>query len=52
VCSPWQSRFWEHTPRTDDALRACIDYVHFNPVKHGHVDQVRDWPHSTFHHLS
>jgi putative transposase len=47
--SPWQSRFWEHTVRDDAELRASIDYVHFNPVKHGHVDRVRDWPHSTFH---
>ena len=26
-----------------------VDYIHFNPVKHGHVSQVRDWPYSSFH---
>jgi putative transposase len=28
-----------------------VDYVHYNPVKHGHVTAVRDWPFSTFHRL-
>ncbi len=28
-----------------------MDYVHYNPVKHGHVAFARDWPHSTFHRL-
>jgi REP-associated tyrosine transposase len=26
-----------------------VDYIHFNPVKHGYVDRVSDWPYSTFH---
>jgi putative transposase len=26
-----------------------MDYVHINPVKHSHVEKVRDWPYSTFH---
>jgi len=26
-----------------------VDYIHFNPVKHGHVTRVADWPHSSFH---
>ena len=47
--SPWQSRFWEHTVRCESSLAACVDYVHINPVKHGRVTRVRDWPHSTFH---
>jgi len=47
--SPWQSRFWEHTIRNDADLRAHIDYVHFNPVKHGHASSVVDWPFSSFH---
>jgi putative transposase len=28
-----------------------MDYVHINPVKHGLVSRVRDWPYSTFHSL-
>ena len=45
----WQRRFWEHLIRDDDDLRHHLDYVHYNPVKHGHVRRVRDWPHSSFH---
>jgi putative transposase len=28
-----------------------VDYVHINPVKHGLVKQVKDWPYSTFQKL-
>ena len=45
----WQSRFWEHTIRDETDLRAHIDYIHFNPVKHGHAARAADWPHSSFH---
>ena len=44
----WQSRFWEHTIRDDDDLARHIDYIHFNPVKHGLVDDPDAWPHSTW----
>jgi len=47
--SPWQSRFWEHTIRDDTDLRGHIDYVHFNPVKHGWASKAVDWPFSSFH---
>ena len=45
----WQRRFWEHTIRDDADYAAHVDYIHFNPVKHGHVRHVIDWPHSSFH---
>lgn len=45
----WQRRFWEHTIRDDRDYAAHVDYVHFNPVKHGLVSDVRDWPYSSFH---
>jgi putative transposase len=45
----WQRRFWEHAIRTERDWRNHADYLHFNPVKHGHVARVRDWPHSSFH---
>ncbi|MFL9826993.1 REP-associated tyrosine transposase [Rhodoplanes sp. SY1] len=45
----WQRRFWEHTIRDDDDLVRHVDYVHINPVKHGYVGRVRDWPYSSFH---
>ncbi len=45
----WQRRFWEHTIRDERDYAAHMDYVHINPVKHGLVERVRDWPYSTFH---
>ena len=45
----WQRRFWEHRIRSDEEYQAYMDYTHFNPVKHGLVQQVVDWPYSTFH---
>jgi putative transposase len=45
----WQRRYWEHAIRDDNDLARHVDYIHFNPVKHQYVSQVRDWPHSSFH---
>lgn len=45
----WQKRFWEHQIRDDKDLSRHFDYIHFNPVKHGLVNRVQDWPFSTFH---
>ena len=47
----WQRRFWEHLIRDERDYRAHMDYVHINPVKHGLVERVADWPYSTFHRL-
>ena len=47
----WQRRFWEHLIKDETDYRAYMDYVHINPVKHGLVKQVSDWPYSTFHRL-
>jgi putative transposase len=45
----WQRRYWEHTIRDDLDFSRHVDYVHINPVKHGYVARVQDWPHSSFH---
>ena len=45
----WQRRFWEHLIRDEDDFRHHVDYIHWNPVKHGCVNRVVDWPHSSFH---
>ena len=45
----WQRRFWEHTIRDDNDFARHVDYIHFNPVKHGLVSRARDWPYSSFH---
>lgn len=47
----WQRRYWEHLIRDDQDFAAHMDYVHVNPLKHGLVKRVGDWPFSTFHHL-
>ncbi|MFT5663035.1 MAG: putative transposase [Gammaproteobacteria bacterium] len=47
----WQRRFWEHSIRDESDYKAHMDYLHNNPVKHSHVEQVKDWSYSTFHHL-
>lgn len=45
----WQRRFWEHAIRDQDDFDRHFDYIHYNPVKHGWVEKVSDWPHSSFH---
>lgn len=45
----WQRRYWEHLIRDDDDLARHIDYIHYNPVKHGYVSRAADWPHSSIH---
>jgi putative transposase len=47
----WQRRYWEHTLRDERDFERHVDYIHFNPVKHGHVRRVSDWPYSTFHQM-
>lgn len=45
----WQRRFWEHQIRDNSDFARHVDYIHWNPVKHGLVVQASDWPYSTFH---
>lgn len=45
----WQRRFWEHVIRDDKDFANHVDYIHFNPVKHGHADRPVDWPYSSIH---
>ena len=47
----WQRRFWEHTVEDMDDLDRCSNYLHYNPVKHGLVNRVQDYPWSTFRKL-
>jgi len=44
----WQRRYWEHTIRDENDFARHVDYIHYNPLKHGLVTRVRDWPHSSF----
>ena len=47
--SLWQRRFWEHQIRDEEDFNRHVDYIHFNPVKHGWVLRARDWPYSSLH---
>jgi len=45
----WQRRFWEHVIRDEADFHRYLDYLHWNPVKHGYVKTPMDWPYSTLH---
>lgn len=45
----WQRRFWEHCIRDEDDLEKHFDYIRYNPIHHGYVDDLEKWPWSTFH---
>lgn len=45
----WQHRFWEHRLRDDRDFRNHVEYIHYNPIKHGLVERLADWPWSSFH---
>ena len=44
----WQRRFWEHSIRDEQDFEQHLDYIHYNPVKHGLVKSPHDWPYSSF----
>ena len=47
----WQRRFLEHLIRDEVDFSQHVEYIHWNPVKHGYVRSVADWPYSTFHRI-
>ncbi|MGE0822039.1 MAG: transposase [Candidatus Binatia bacterium] len=44
----WQRRSWEHVIRDEEDYRRHVEYIHYNPVKHGYVPAAKDWPYSSF----
>lgn len=44
----WQNRYWEHTIRDELDLYKHLNYIHYNPVKHGYVQSVKEWKYSSF----
>jgi putative transposase len=44
----WQRRFWEHLIRDEADLNRHIEYIHYNPVKHGLVRTPGAWEYSSF----
>jgi putative transposase len=45
----WQRRYWEHQIEDDEDYARHVDYIHINPVKHGHAIRPMDWNHSSIH---
>jgi putative transposase len=45
----WQSRFWDHMIRDQNDLNKHIDYIHYNPVKHGFAGSPFNWMESSIH---
>ncbi|MFZ2447891.1 MAG: transposase [Syntrophobacteraceae bacterium] len=45
----WQRRFWEHVIRDETDFARHVEYIHYNPVKHGIVNAPKDWAYSSFH---
>jgi len=45
----WQRRYWEHMIRDEADYQAHVNYIHYNPVKHGYVEKASQWPHSSIH---
>ena len=45
----WQRRYWEHCIRDDNDYETHVNYIHYNPVKHGYVQYAVDWPYSSIH---
>ena len=45
----WQYRFWEHLIRDEIDFQNHVEYIHYNPVKHGLVTAPKDWEYSSFH---
>ncbi|MBU1155743.1 MAG: transposase [Proteobacteria bacterium] len=44
----WQRRYWEHLMRNENDYTKHVEYIHYNPVKHGLVKSPKDWPWSSF----
>lgn len=45
----WQRRYWEHTIRDEQDFERHVEYIHYNPVKHGYVDVASGWQYSSIH---
>ena len=44
----WQHRYWEHLLRDETDYTQHVEYIHYNPVKHGYVTSAMEWPYSSF----
>ena len=45
----WQHRYWEHLIRDERDFQNHVEYIHYNPIKHGLANSAIEWPYSSFH---
>ncbi|MDH5778591.1 MAG: transposase, partial [Gammaproteobacteria bacterium] len=45
----WQRRYWEHMIHDERDFIQHVDYIHYNPVKHGYTSKASDWSFSSIH---
>jgi putative transposase len=45
----WQRRYWEHLIRNEQDYNNHVEYIHYNPVKHGYVNYASQWKYSSIH---
>lgn len=43
----WHNRFWDHIIRDNNDMQRHVNYIHFNPVKHGLVKSPFEWEYSS-----
>lgn len=43
----WQNGFWDHIIRDEKDLNSHLNYIHYNPIKHGLINNPFDYEHSS-----
>jgi putative transposase len=44
----WQKRFWDHIIRNENDFKKHMDYIHYNPVKHGITLKPEEYKYTSF----
>ena len=44
----WHNRYWDHIIRDQEDMNRHLDYIHYNPERHGLVTSAMEYPHSSF----
>lgn len=44
----WQRKYYDHIIRNEEDFNKHLDYIHYNPIKHGYVNCAKEWEYSSF----
>jgi len=47
----WQKRFWAHLITDEKDYENHVNYIHYNPVKHGLAQKASKWPWTSLHRM-